>query len=119
MHNEYSPDIAPAGFDAQVSAVADSVREAGGGSSFVVAIRNEAGQIYRHLRPTDSAAFVQLCDALEELGLVDELEGDDDPDKANGAVFHLPERRSPRRTRLGDRVRRGLKGVPERRGKRR
>ncbi|AXQ31005.1 hypothetical protein D0B54_20990 [Solimonas sp. K1W22B-7] len=116
MQTQLLPEAEPFRFDERILAAAEAVREYGYGHPCLVAIRNERGQIYRQFMPSDPAAFMALCEALDDLGLSDELEDEEGTRDGYAAIFRTPERREAGRSRLGNRVRRVLKGVPERRG---
>lgn len=57
-----------------VKAITAAKRKLGGSGPSVVAIKNEAGQIYRHAIITGMLQEMHLCDRLEDIGLVDETE---------------------------------------------
>ncbi|MDP9140991.1 MAG: hypothetical protein M3O62_09395 [Pseudomonadota bacterium] len=91
MLTRYFDDVAKAGFDDQLTAAATTVAEGGGGSPYVISVRNESGTIYRQFIPTDASAYVELCERMEELGFDDELEADEHRGRFN-AIFR---RRAP------------------------
>lgn len=91
MMTQYLSSVAKAGFDEQLTVIAARVVEGGGGAAYVIDIRNEGGAIYRQFMPSDAWAYLQFCDELEDLGFVDELDGEDDAGGQFRSVFRRPE----------------------------
>lgn len=70
--SKYMPGAAPAAFDQQITDFIDNANP-GGGGSMVVAIENEAGEVYRSITVHGLGCYMNLMSFLPKLGLRDKL----------------------------------------------
>ena len=85
--------IAPAKIDKQiianllldVASVADVRQE-----KLLVGVRNEAGEIYRLIGAPKANNYTNAVEELEDLGLVDELQGTEGTQEGCDAIFSAP-----------------------------
>lgn len=85
--------IAPAQIDKQIIAnllldvaSVDEVRQ----EKLLVGVRNEAGQIYRLIGAPKANNYTNAVEELEDLGLVDELQGTEGTEEGCDAIFSAP-----------------------------
>ena len=56
----------------------------------LIGVRNEAGEIYRLIGAPKANNYTNAVEELEDLGLVDELQGAEGPDEGCDAIFSAP-----------------------------
>lgn len=85
--------IAPAKIDKQIIAnllldvaSVDEVRQ----EKLLVGVRNEAGEIYRLIGAPKANNYTNAVEELEDLGLVDELQGTEGTEEGCDAIFSAP-----------------------------
>jgi hypothetical protein len=85
--------IAPAKIDKQIIAnllldvaSVDEVRQ----EKLLVGVRNEAGEIYRLIGAPKANNYTNAVEELEDLGLVDELQGSEGTEEGCDAIFSAP-----------------------------
>lgn len=72
MNSRYVKNVAHAAYDAQITQVAEKYRLSDQGR-MVLAIENEAGQVYRVLFVDGPTRYMSVIEALTKLGLVDRM----------------------------------------------
>lgn len=58
--------------------------------TLLIGVRNEAGDIYRLIGATKHNSFMNAVEELFDLGLVDELEQQEEPKEGCDAIFSEP-----------------------------
>lgn len=58
--------------------------------TLLIGVRNEAGDIYRLIGATKHNSFMNAVEELFDLGLVDELEEQEEPKEGCDAIFSEP-----------------------------
>ncbi len=93
MNTTLLEDKKPAHFDKHIignllldAASPDEVRD----EPMVIGVRNEAGDIYRLIGAATLNSYMNAVEELFDLGLVDELQDDEEPKDGCDAIFSEP-----------------------------
>lgn len=90
MRTKLLDSAAPRANDQQILAAIEAETESefgGGGSDYIIGIRNEAGVIYRGIAAEGLGEYVSIETCLREMGLRNEITGESPAREGCDAIF--------------------------------